>query len=303
MTHFSKKFSAYNKNKLIFVYVILFPIVTWMFIFNFYPIFYAFYLSLFEKGIMGIGVMKFVGLANYSSALFGDQIFWLALKNTVYFVSLTLFLHLPLAFFLALGLYKIARDYRSLLLICYFSPIVIGMVVAAVIFTYLYDPNIGLFNTILTFLGFPKLYYMYEPSTALLSLFVVNSWLYIGFDAVIFLAALQSIPQDFYDSARVDGAKSWQTTLYITLPLIKPIALFLIITTFIGTFQIFSLVWMLTPDGGPLKSTYVLMFYVYKTAFQHYRINYACVLTYIMFVIILAVTILQLKVGKSSWRY
>jgi len=170
-------------------------------------------------------------------------------------------------------------------------------------FSYLYDPNVGLFNTILTFFGFPRLYYLDEPSTALPSLFVVNVWLYLGFDAVIFLTALQNVPQDVYDSARVDGANSWQRMLHITLPLIKPVGLFLLITTFVGSFQIFSLVWMLTPDGGPLNSTTVLMFYIYETAFERYKINYACALTYIMFVITLAITMFQLKIGKSSWQY
>lgn len=247
--------------------------------------------------------MKFVGLANYAKVLFTDEIFWLSLTKTIYFTALTLFIHLPLTFFVALGLYKIARRYRSTLLVCYFSPIVIGMVVAAVIFIYLYDPNVGFFNTVLGFLGLPKLYYIYEPSTALVSLFIANSWLYIGFDAVIWLVALQNIPKEISDSAQIDGAKFWQRTFYITLPLIKPIGLFLVITTVIGTFQIFSLVFVLTPDGGPLKSTYVLMFYIYKTAFQYYRINYACALTYIVFMVILGVTIFQLKIGKSSWRY
>ena len=149
----------------------------------------------------------------------------------------------------------------------------------------------------------PRLYYLTQPSIALPSLFIVNVWLYLGFDAVIFLAALQNIPQDLYNSARVDGANSWQTMLYITLPLIKPIALFLLITTFVGSFQIFSLVWMLTPDDGPLNSTTVLMLYIYNTAFQYYRINYACALTYIMFMITLTITMVQLKIGKSSWQY
>lgn len=303
MSYFSRIFSAYNKKKLAFVYVALLPIMAWMFVFNIYPIIYAFYLSLFERAIFGIGAMKFVGLANYAEILFTDEIFWPSLTKTIYFTALTLFIHLPLTFFVALGLYKIARRYRSILLVFYFSPIVIGMVVAAVIFIYLYDPNVGFFNTVLGFLGLPKLYYIYEPSTALVSLFIVNSWLYIGFDAVIWLVALQSIPKEISDSAQIDGAKFWQRTFYITLPLIKPIGLFLVITTVIGTFQIFSLVFVLTPQGGPLKSTYVLMFYIYRTAFQFYRINYACALTYIVFMIILAVTILQLKIGKSSWRY
>jgi len=303
MSYSSRIFSAYNKKKLAFVYIALLPVMGWMFIFNIYPIIYAFYLSLFERAILGIGAMKFVGLTNYAKVLFTDEIFWLSLTKTIYFTGLTLFIHLPLTFLVALGLYKIARRYRSTLLVCYFSPIVIGMVVAAVIFIYLYDPNVGFFNTVLGFLGLPKLYYIYEPSTALVSLFIVNSWLYIGFDAVIWLVALQNIPKEISDSAQIDGAKFWQRTFYITLPLIKPIGLFLVITTVIGTFQIFSLVFVLTPDGGPLKSTYVLMFYIYKTAFQYYHINYACALTYIVFIVILGVTILQLKIGKSSWRY
>lgn len=303
MSYLSLKFSGYNKKRLRFVYSMLIPIIGWMFIFNIFPILYAFYLSLFQRGIMGIGEMKFVGFVNYGKALFDDEMFWFSFKNTLYYVSLICTIHLLLAFFVALGLYKVTRHYRSLLVIFYFSPIVIGMVVGAVIFSYLYDPNVGLFNTIITFLGLPRLYYLTQPSIALPSLFIVNVWLYLGFDAVIFLAALQNIPQDIHSSARVDGANSWQTMLYITLPLMKPIALFLLITTFVGSFQIFSLVWMLTPDGGPLNSTTVLMLYIYNTAFQYYRINYACALTYIMFMVTLAITMVQLKIGKSSWQY
>ncbi|MGQ9632129.1 MAG: carbohydrate ABC transporter permease [bacterium] len=295
-------FRGYNRSKLIFVYTMILPIMVWMFIFNILPIFYSFHLSLFKMGFLATGSMSFVGFDNYSKA-FQDGLLWLTLKNTSYFMALVLLFHIPLAFLLALGLNSISRKYRSALLVCYFSPVAAGMIVGVLIFKYLYDPNVGLFNAIVTSLGFPKLYYVADPKTAMPSIFLINLWRYIGFDTVIFLAGLQGIPEQFYDSAKVDGAGPLRMLIHITVPLLGPVILFLTVTTFIGCVQFFAPIWMLASTGGPLRSVYMIMLYIYRTAFMEYRITYACAITYIVFMIILLLTLLQLRVGRRRWEY
>lgn len=293
----------YNRSKLGFVYTALLPIMLWLLVFNVFPIFYSFILSLFKSGLLGMRSLSFVGFNNYVKIFTEDKIFWIALRNNGYFILMVFCIHIPLSILLALALNKIRTGFRSLLVTFYFSPIAVGLVVGVLIFRYLYEPNIGLLNTILSALRLPKIYFLGDPRTALPSVFLINLWHFVGFDAVIVLAGLQGIPEEFYENARIDGASPVRIFLIITLPLLSPVILFLTVTTFIGCIQFFAPVYIIDPNGGPLKSMLTVMLQIYKTAFAEHQLTYASAMSYVVFVIILLFTVLQLRVGRKRWEY
>jgi ABC-type sugar transport system permease subunit len=293
----------HGRAKLLFVYSIIVPIVLWLGAFSIFPVLYSLFLSLFKSGLLGLRSIRFVGLVNYRTILFQDSLFWIALRNNGYFLLLVFLLHIPLALALALGLHSLSRRFRSLLLPCYFSPVAAGLIIGVLIFNYLYEPNIGLFNAVLRLFGIPRLHYLADPQTAMPSLFLINLWRFIGFDTVIVLAGLQGIPEQLYESARIDGASNLRVFFRITFPLLGPVMVFLTVTTFVGCMQFFAPVWIIDPEGGPLRSMYLVMLYIFRTAFLEYRITYASAITYIVFVIILLVTLLQLRLGRHEWEY
>ncbi len=185
----------------------------------------------------------------------------------------------------------------------YFTPVATGIIVGVVVFKYLYDPSVGLFNEILTGLGLPRSFFLTDPKTAMPSLFVIHSWRWIGFDSMVFYAGLQSIPKQFYESAWVDGAKPRQVLVRITFPLVSPITLFLTVTTCIAGIQLFSPAYIVGPYGGKMRSLYFIMLYVYQTAFGEHKIAYAASITYLVFVVVLILTIVQLRLGRRKWSY
>lgn len=269
-------------------------------LFMLFPLLYAGFLSL-TSGIPGKS-LSFIGLENYRYAFYEDSLFWIALKNTFYFTVLTLFPTTVLALLVAVGLDRAVKS-RRILLPCYFAPQLTAMVAVAVIFHYFYDPSIGLFNFILDKLRLPQFYYLQEPSEAMPSIVLMSIWREIGWATVIFLAGLQGIPEQCYEAARLEGANRWQLLRRITVPLLSPTILFYVVLELIWCLQIFDPMYVLTPDGGRLHSTYTMVFHIYLTGFFYWKMPYACALSYILFFITLTITIIVLRLGKVTWEY
>jgi multiple sugar transport system permease protein len=181
----------------------------------------------------------------------------------------------------------------------FFLPSISSLVAVAMVWEWLYHPEFGLVNYALRLLGLDPLGWLTDPSTALISVMIVNIWLGVGYQMVIFLAGLKSIPAAFYESALVDGAGAWQRFRYVTLPLLRPTTFFILVTSIIASFQVFALVFVMT-EGGPLNRTDVVVYHIYKNAYDYLKMGYASAMAWILFLVILAATWLQFRfVGKK----
>jgi ABC-type sugar transport system permease subunit len=177
---------------------------------------------------------------------------------------------------------------------CLTLPIVCSMVVISVIWKWLYNLNYGPINLLLQLVGIPPIDFLGNPSTVIISLAVMILWQAIGFYMFMFLAGLASIPRDLYDAAHIDGANKWNRFRYITLPQLAPTLVFVVTMAIIWNFQMFDPVYVLT-GGGPSYSSYTIVFYIYKLAFRHLDVGYACALSTVLFAIIFAVSMISIR--------
>ncbi len=260
------------------------------------------YFSAFQGLALGftdwnlISPANWVGLRNFS-AILNDARFWLSLRNTFTIVVLTVPAKVVLGLGLAVLLNRVVRG-SSFFRLALFFPTSCSVVAVAFLWTYLYDVD-GLFNKILTWLGMPTIEWM-SPGRALWSVSTMIVWGSIGYVSLLFLAGLQSIPQEYYDASTVDGASGWQQFRFITFPLLTPTTFFVIITSMIGALQTFGEVYVLS---GPMDSTLTIMGYIYERAFTSFDMGYAAALSGFLIVIILIVTVLQLRLQRRWVTY
>ena len=276
-------------------YAFLAPSFLVLLIFIFVPLAFSLYLSFHQWNVIS-SVKPFVGLANFE-ALLGDRLFWKAFVNTAVYT-----LHVPAGMGLALGIAVLLnQDIRGVNLwrALFFLPSISSIVAVAMVWQWIYHPEFGLANYTLRLLGLGRVGWLTDPSTALLSVMLVNIWLGVGYQMVIFLAGLKSIPASFYESARVDGATTWQRFRHITLPLLRPTTFFVLVTSVIGSFQVFTLVFIMT-QGGPLHTTDVIVFHIYQNAYDYLKMGYASAMAWLLFLVILAITWVQFRfLGKK----
>jgi len=231
----------------------------------------------------------FVGLANYR-ALVGDAAFGHALANTAIYV---LFVPVGMAVALALAL-LVNRRMRGVAFLrtVFFLPYITSFVAISLVWKWMYDPDFGLFNNILARLGLPPQPWLSSPATAMPSLMLMSVWMYAGYMMVIFLAGLQNIPESLYESARIDGAGAWQRFRRITLPMLRPTTFFVLVTMVIFMFQVFTAVYVMT-EGGPLHATDVIVYHIYRNAWEYLRMGYASAMAWVLFGIVFVVTLVQ----------
>ncbi len=261
-----------------------------------FPVLFAFYLS-FNKWNMFGGSNEFVGLANYIR-LFKSADFWNVLKNTLYYTLGTIPLNMGFSLLIAYWLNKkiIGKKFLRTL---FFAPVVISPVAAAVIWRWLYDPNFGLVNYFLSFLGIDAINWLNNPASAMIALIIMGVWKTFGINMVLFSAGLQAIPENYYEAAQIDGAGPWAKFWNITLPMLSPTTFFIMVMSMISSFQVFDLVYVLT-SGGPLGSTKVLVFYIYEYAFKYFQMGYASAASYVLFAILFILTMAQVKYMKTK---
>jgi multiple sugar transport system permease protein len=239
---------------------------------------------------------RFISLGNYS-ALLGDTIFWRALWNTVLYTLLTV----PPDIAIALGLaILLNRPLRGLWLfrLAYFTPVVTASAIVAILWGWLYQPN-GLINGVLQSLGLPAVAWLADPRWALPSIAAMAVWKHVGYNMLIFLAGLQAIPLEFEEAARIDGASRWAVFRHITLPLLRPVFILVSILTTISSFQVFDSAFVMT-NGGPYYATTTLVYYIYSNAFERYQMGYAAAIAFVLFVIILVISLLQNYLFKGG---
>lgn len=244
-------------------------------------------------------LLLFIGLNNFRSVL-KDPFFYQSFKNTFYFTFMSVCITTFVALFIAILLTKI-KYLRGIFRSAFFLPSVIGIVAAGIIWTWCYQPTFGIFNRILEFLGLPSQRWIMEPKMALFCVALMQSWMRIGFNVVVFLAGMLTIPKQFYDAAKVDGAGGFRQFIHITLPLIMPVTTFLLVYNTIYGLNVFGEIYMLT-EGGPGSSTYTVGFLVYQTAFRYNRMGRGAAMSLVLFTVILTITIIQMKYLEQRTR-
>jgi len=269
-------------------FLFLLPSLIVMGVFSFWPILYSFVMSFCRWRI--VGRPSWCGLENYARAV-RSPIFWTALGNTALYAMVTVPAGLVLALGTALLLNNKLRG-RAVYRGVFFFPVLVSMVVIAMIWSWMFSENVGIVNPILRAIGIEPRAWMADPKWAFRIIMAMSVWKGFGYGMVIFLAGLAAIPRSYYEAAEVDGAGPWRRFRHITWPLLRPTTLFVLVTAFIGSFQVFDQVYVMT-HGGPGYATTVLVSLIYDEAYVRFRMGYACALSYVLFAIILVWTVIQ----------
>ena len=264
-------------------------------VFVLFPILFSFYLSFTQWNLFG-GEAAFVGLDNYAR-MADDPEFWQTFANTGVYTVGTVPLNMALALAAAFFLHQQVIGKRFLRA-AFFSPVVISAVAAAVVWRWVFDPNLGLANVALEALGLTAVNWTNSPAAAMTALIIVGVWKSFGVNMILFSAGLAGIPPHYYEAARIDGAGGWQRFWHITLPLLAPTTLFVLVLSMIGSFQVFDIVFVLT-NGGPLGATKVLVYYLYEHAFKFFDMGYASAVAYALFAVLFVLTLVQIRAFRD----
>jgi ABC-type sugar transport system permease subunit len=255
----------------------------------------------FHRTVPG-GESRFVGLRLYEKVL-TDSTFWQAVGNTVSLLLMSVPATVALALMVALGLNRLnSIRARSVWTAMYFLPFAVPLVAAALIWQWMYDPLYGFLNHLLSRVGVPPLHWLQSLDMVRPSLAIVNVWVRLGFDTIIFLAALQAIPAEYYEAASIDGAGRWQALRRLTLPLLNPQIVMVTILELIFNFKVFDTVYA-TTQGGPAGASQTVIMLLYDTAFKYFRLGDASVMAVFVFVSLLLVTLAQWRLFRRQVEY
>jgi len=270
-------------------YLFLLPALLYFVVFWGYPLFSAVYLSFTSYNFLKSP--RWVGVKNYV-ALFRDGLFYHSLIITVEFAVISQLITMAIGLSLALAVNSKLRG-RELFRVILFLPVITSSVAISLMWGYMFDPIYGVLNSVMKALGLPPQQWVHSPSEALASLMIMTIWQWAGYHMFLFLSGLQAIPEEYYHAALIDGANAFRRFFRVTLPLLKPTILFVLVLATIGGLQVFTPVYVLT-SGGPVLSTYVLMYYIYQEAFHYLQAGYADAASMIFALIIFAVVGLEL---------
>lgn len=287
-----------KQQKLVLGAVFLGVPLTWLLVWVVLPIFGVFYLSFTQYDILT--PPEWVGVWNYED-LWYDSLYWKAFGNTVYFTAVAM----PTSVFLSLMLallvnrkFKGAWLFRTI----YYLPVVSPLIATALVWILFYEVSTGLFNYLLRQIGISPLGWLTSPTFAMPGVIAMSVWKGLGFNMVIFLAALQAVPRELHEAAAIDGAGKIRQFWSITLPLLRPAMTYVLITTLIGSFQVFAQVYVMT-NGGPNNSTVTLVHLIYRTAFQNLDFGYASAMAVVLFVILVIASFINLRLVSRGNLY
>lgn len=279
-----KLFAKFINNQNYAAWIFILPAILGTFIFIIIPMICSFGLSFTKWDLLNS--VKFVGLQNYVQ-LFQSDLFYKILSNTVVFALATSILGVFIPLILASILNSKIRGsefYKT----AYFLPFITPMVVVGIVWAWIFDPNIGLLNQVLQI----HINWLYDSKYAMSALIIVSVWKLIGYNMIIFLSSMSGISQSMFEAAKIDGANAFQTFKNVTIPLLSPTIFFVVIITAISSFQVFDLIYLMT-QGGPFDSTNVLVYAIYKNAFEFFNVGKASAIAYVLFLIILVLTLIQ----------
>lgn len=277
-----------NQNFAAWIFIV--PAILGTFIFILIPVICSFGLSFTSWDMLN--PINFVGFENYK-LLLKDGLFYKILLNTIVFALSTSILGVIIPLILAAILNSKIRGsefYKT----AYFLPFITPMVVVGIVWAWIFDPNIGFLNQVLNI----HINWLYDSKFAMPALIIVSVWKLIGYNMIIFLSAFSSVSQSLFEAAKIDGANAYQTFKNVTIPLLSPTIFFVVIITAISSFQVFDLIYLMT-QGGPFDSTNVLVYSIYKNAFEYFNIGKASAIAYVLFVIILVLTLIQWHFRKK----
>ncbi len=285
-------------------YMFLAPALILMAIFIVIPVVASFVISLTDFDIFALADWsnaEFIGFENFVR-LFQDELFWKALKNTLYFVAVGMPLAVILALTLALLLNSPLNRAKSLFRVGYYLPSITETVAIAVVWRWVLNSRYGILKHALEIVGIQAPNWLGDPRWAMPAIIMMAVWKGLGHNALIFLAGLQSIPSTVYEAARIDGANGWTQFRYVTLPLLAPTTFFVGIMTLIGYLQLFAEPYTMT-DGGPLDATLSIVLYMYRHGFKFFNLGYASAMAYVLFALIFIATLLAMKSRSEEVSY
>jgi len=262
------------------------------------PVLATLFLSFSEWNL--VAPPQWIGLENYRVS-FEGAVFWQTWGNTLYYVVATVTGSIILSLALALALNEKLRGvtiYRGI----YFLPVVTSAVAVSMVWRWLYQPDFGLFNALLSAVGLPTLPWLNSLRWAMPSVIIMSIWQTVGYNMVIFLAGLQGISDQFYEAAEIDGANVWQRFRHITLPLLSPTTFFILVTATIGAFQAFNQIYIMT-NGGPANATRVVLLHIYILAFRLFKIGEASAVSWVLFLILFTLTLVNFTVARKWVHY
>lgn len=279
-------------------YMFVLPSLLFLLVFVVYPIAGALYFSFHKYTLIEPPV--WLGPDHYINLL-DDKRFVKAIGNTFMFALMTVPIGTALSLLLAMAVNRAMRGvmfFRA----AYYMPVVTSFVAVSFIWLWIFEPQFGILNDLFEMVGLPRLHWLRDPSTALLSIAILSIWKNVGYNMVIYLAGLQGIPEHLYEAALVDGANAWQRFWGITFPLLSPTTFFVFVVYFIGALQMFVQAWILT-TGGPLDSTLTVVYLIYLNGFEYLKMGYAAAMSMVLFAIIAVVTYINTRVIKYDNYY
>ena len=266
-------------------------------VFRYYPMVWAFRASMWDYSLLR-GFIQYVGVDNYVRAFTDDPIFWQSMRTTLWYALAKV----PLTVSLALGLALFANQPKpgmGVIRALIFVPVVTSFIVVSIVWGMVLNKDVGLLNSILQSIGLPRFEYLTSQTNALPTIIAISIWKDVGYSVIILVAGLRGIASDFYDAAIVDGATLWERFIYITIPMLRRHIMFVSVIGTLGAFQVFIPVFQLT-QGGPVRATNVIVYYIYREAFQFSRMGYASALSVILLVVLLFISIIQIRLIRGE---
>ena len=279
-------------------WIFIIPVLIGTIVFSFIPVLFSLVMSFTRWNAMN--PPKFIGLEHFVSILGRDKYYVQAVWNTSVYAFGSIFFGLIFGLALAL-LANLKVTGKSFYRTAYFAPTVTSTIAVGIVWSFIYAPEVGLLNSMLSMIGVKGPDWLGSTKTALLSVIIVQTWFIAGYNMVIYLAGLQGIPESLYESATIDGASHRQQFFHITIPMLSPTTFFLMITSVIASFQVFNLVFVMTA-GGPGYATTVYIHYLY-VAFQYSEMGYASAMAWVLFIVIAGITMIQWKMQKRWVHY
>jgi multiple sugar transport system permease protein len=270
-------------------------------VFFFIPVVSALVMSLTDFDLYALSDLenlRFIGFENYG-ALLREPLFWKSLGNTLYFVALGVPLSIGLSLAAALLVNSKLAKFRGLFRTVFFAPVVTTLVAVAVVWRYIFHTRYGFLNYGLESMGLDPIDWMGDPHWAMPAIVILAVWKNFGYNMIILLAALQNIPEDLYEAARIDGASGWQVFRHITLPGLGPVLLLVSLLTMTGYFQLFAEPYVMT-EGGPLQSTLSVLYFMYEEGFKWWSLGRASAVAFLLFVLMFVVTLVQLRMARRG---
>lgn len=288
------QFKKYFNHESLIAFLFIFPSLIGFIVFYAVPTLRGFYFSFTNWDMLRDPT--FVGVNNYTK-LFSDPQFWRSLQVTVYYVLLNIPIQTAMATGLAVLMDRIAKS--TFVRGIFIMPWLLPPVLVAMVWLWMLDPTLGFVNQVLQAIGIARQPFLGSPAQAMPSIALINNWQYTGYTALLIYAGLQTIPKEVYEAAAIDGATEVRTFFSITVPLLRPVLVFVLVTTIIGSFQIFDTI-AVTTKGGPVDATRVITWYIYEYAFSRFQMGYATAIAFVLFLILLIATLIQMRILNGN---